>query len=146
MTACPSCSGPMLTGSDGGVRYEVCSQCRYSVRVGEVARAVVTAPPKRPEAKLVHAICQELERRGYTVLRVGQHVAAGSGTTTGTPDLFVTHPAWQRWAGPVWIGIEVKTDTGQLTPEQADLARDCGVPTVRSVEEAVKVVTRGTAA
>lgn len=85
------------------------------------------------EAALVTAIVKALRKSGRTVLRVGQHRADMAGTTVGTPDLFC-------WVGCGWIGLECKTKTGRLSPEQRRLAAAGMVRVVRSVEEALEIV------
>jgi hypothetical protein len=51
----------------------------------------------------------------------------------GVPDLIVTSDAWPRGC---WLGLEIKTDAGKLSPEQKDLEARDRIVVVRSMEEA----------
>jgi hypothetical protein len=92
-----------------------------------------TAP--QSEKEICRQIVAALRRRGYTVLQVGQLIARGSGTTTGTPDLFVSRASW----GGLWQPIEVKTATGKVRPEQQALINAGLSAIVRSAEQAIEL-------
>jgi len=98
-------------------------------------------PFEGPESQLAAEVQAALEQLGFEVLMVGQHIAKGSGTTVGTPDLFYRSAAWGSMTD-AWRPMELKTKTGTLSPEQARLKRDHGIPTVRSVAEAIWIATR----
>jgi hypothetical protein len=85
------------------------------------------------EAELVKAITDELTARGWTILRIGQHVAKGSGTTTGTPDLACYHPCIK----PFCRLVEVKFGTNKPTPAQQALIEAGASIAVWSVDEAL---------
>lgn len=86
------------------------------------------------EADLVALIEFAAQERGFEVAKVGQYRADGSGTTVGYPDMSFRRPSWPR--GLVCL-VEVKTKTGQLTPEQETLNAQGWSFVARSVEEAL---------
>lgn len=90
-----------------------------------------------PEHELVSEITKALESEGYRVAVVGQLKARGSGTTTGYPDMSVRSP---RWPCGLACLLEVKTATGELSPEQETFHTEGWSYVVRSVEEALRVV------
>jgi hypothetical protein len=104
-----------------------------------MARALPNTAVPIPEASIQATVKQALETLGYTVLEIAKGrsakaAGAWTGTTPGTPDLFVSHAAWGE---PTWIGIELKTKTGRVRPEQQALA-DKGLTKIcRSVYEAL---------
>lgn len=102
------------------------------------------------ESNVQRGIIERLTLAGYTVVvtsrirrgsrcRCGQWnvPAGGDGVTRGCPDLFVTHHAWPT---AVWLGLEVKTATGRVSPEQQRLADDSRIVIVRSQDDAVIAV------
>lgn len=102
------------------------------------------------EAQVQAAIIERLTLAGYTVVstsrirrgsrcRCGQWnvPAGGDGVTRGCPDLYVTHHAWPT---AVWLGLEVKTATGRVSPEQRRLADDCRIVIVRNQDDAILAV------
>ncbi len=108
---------------------------------------------KPTEAEIHRQIKEVLTRLGYVVLDTSRkpkrcpscgawgRSGAGDGVSKGTPDLFVTHPAW-RFCDCAWIGLEVKRPGGRLRPEQAELERQSLVYVVHSVDEALAAVGR----
>lgn len=90
---------------------------------------------KERECDLVACIVQGLTLMGYVVLRVGQWRSDRAGTTAGTPDILVTREGWGYL-----IGLEVKTKTGRLSPEQKRLSEMGVTCVVRSWDEAKEVV------
>jgi hypothetical protein len=102
------------------------------------------------EEDVQHTIVEGLRALGYTVLQTSRRgirgVCPGCGTRIksyggdgadkGTPDLLVSKPGWLG----AWIGLEVKSPTGVLRPEQRELAQRCMVFVVRSWEEALEAV------
>lgn len=92
------------------------------------------------EKDIQFAIKRKLTELGYIVLSTSS-IAAGRGrraasTSSGVPDLLVSHKKWQCG---VWLGLEVKTEKGRLTPEQTELYNLGRIVIVRSVEMAVIV-------
>jgi len=75
-------------------------------------------PEPPSESAIVREIVTELGRLGYEVLAVGQRKAKGSGTAVGYPDLSVRRVGWPRGLACL---IEVKSEGGELRPEQQDL-------------------------
>jgi hypothetical protein len=91
-------------------------------------------PPQEREAGLVDAIVKVLQLNGFEVLKVGQWRADRAGNTPGTPDLWVRP---QDSTKPLWLGMEVKTATGTLSPAQKDLHKRGATVVVRSPQEAL---------
>ena len=58
----------------------------------------------------------------------------GTGTTPGVPDLIVSH---ELWPTGLWIGIEMKSATGVLSPAQRLLRAQGRIFVARSAAEAV---------
>ena len=71
----------------------------------------------------------------YTVLN--RAIRGFSENDTGTPDIFVSHPDWPSGE---WLGLELKTPTGKVRPEQQRLADLGRVVIVRGVAEGLRVV------
>jgi hypothetical protein len=123
---CPVCGNPMLPGKCNGVLVLSCLS-------GCTVPTSTTAPVL--EKDLCRQIVATLRRDGYIVLVVGQLIARGSGTTVGTPDLFVSRTTW----GGLWQAMEVKTATGRVRPEQQALV-DAGFSAiVRTAEQALEL-------
>jgi hypothetical protein len=98
--------------------------------------------PKTTEASIQATLKHALEACGYIVGEVGKARSAKAagcyiGNTNGLPDLFITHPQW-----PVgeWLGLELKTPTGKVRPEQQRLADAGRVVIVRGVYEGLDAV------
>ena len=135
---CPNCGRPALKIANAIAAF-VCVRCDEQIPP-DATKTALPAPPKpKPikapierEAGLVDAIVQILELYGYTVLRVGQWRADKSGTTAGTPDLFVG-----REGSALWLGMEVKTVTGRLSEAQKDLNEKKMTCVVRSPQQAL---------
>jgi hypothetical protein len=89
---------------------------------------------KIKESDLVDGIVDGLLYKGRLVMRCQQHDARRAGSDKGLPDLFVFDENKRAW-----IGLEVKTPTGSVKPEQAHLADRGAVHIVRSIEEAFRV-------
>jgi hypothetical protein len=94
------------------------------------------------EASIQNTLKEALEACGYIVGEVAKtrsRRAAGAwtGTTPGLPDLFVTHPDWHD---AMWVGIELKTETGKLRPEQEKLHGLGRTVVARSVYEGISAV------
>lgn len=92
---------------------------------------------KVTEASIQATLKHALETCGYTVLEVAKGRSAKAkglwvGHTPGCPDVFVSHPDW-----PIgeWLGLELKTPTGRVRPEQQALADAGRVVIVRGVYE-----------
>lgn len=144
VAVCPKCGKfPMvqLVGVDSVL---VCSTCEYACAVG-AAKWIATKADFKPakktrtdaawdllESDVVSAIQKALEAKGYTVLRIGQWNAKGSGTTVGTPDLFVHN-------GDRWHGLEVKRPGGKVSVEQQALADRGLIYIVDNVSDAVRI-------
>lgn len=106
---------------------------------------------RETEAGLEAAIVQALTLTGHVVLQTSEHrrgqtcprcgtwqvLAGGRGTSKGVPDLLVTAGDWPLG---VFLGLEVKTARGRVSPEQQDLADRGMIMVVRSVEEAIAAV------
>jgi len=96
------------------------------------------------EAELQCQIVDALRLHGCTVLvtsarsyRPATDKRRGYGADRGVPDLLVAPP----YAPPsVWLGLEVKSRTGRLTPEQRALAEAGRIVVVRSLREAFGAV------
>lgn len=97
---------------------------------------------KLTEAQLQHQLKQYLEARGWTVFvtNAGQrpvtldgvkHYAAGSLSDRGIPDLICCRSTY----GCFWVGFEIKTPSGKVSPEQQSLADQGFTFIVRSVED-----------
>lgn len=85
------------------------------------------------ESQLQQAIKDALVLAGFRVLHTSAHRQKGpSGVSPGVPDLLVTHQCCK----PNWLGIEVKTDKGRLSPAQKELADLGMVKVARSPREA----------
>lgn len=104
---------------------------------------------KQDEAGIVEAIRDALELRGYLCQRVNQRRADLSGSDV-VPDLLVSR---EKWDTGVWIGGEVKTQTGRLSKRrpshkthygysQADLFERGRIYVWRSAEEALSDINR----
>ena len=97
---------------------------------------------KTTEASIQATLKQALETCGYTVLEIAKgrsSKAAGlwTGTTPGAPDMLVSHPDWPT---AEWLGLELKTPTGKVRPEQQKLADLGRVVIVRSVADGLREV------
>jgi hypothetical protein len=93
------------------------------------------------EAATQKLIVDVLRLHGLTVLetsrrrrrcRCGRWPAGGDGCDKGTPDLLV----WLPGRG-AWLGLEVKTHSTRLSPEQRALAAAGLIVIVRTPEEAL---------
>lgn len=112
--------------------------------------------PKNPllkvrEEDIQQQIVEGLSLYGYIVLQTtvrgikarckgcGSELKAygGYGADKGVPDLLVSRTDWM--AG-VWVGLEVKSETGRLKPEQAELLAQNRIHVVRSFDEAKSIV------
>lgn len=98
---------------------------------------------KLTENEIQRQIVQGLTALGYVVLVTSRRVKrcrtcgnwqrGDDGATKGIPDLMVWRNGWDGW-----YGLEVKSPTGKVRPEQADLVhRGTPVVIVRSWEEAL---------
>lgn len=106
---------------------------------------------RETEAGLQAAIVQALTLTGHVVLETSEHrrgqtcprcgqwqvLAGGRGTSKGVPDLLVTD---EDWPVGVWVGLEVKTRDGRVSPAQQALSDRGRIVVVRSVEEALVAV------
>lgn len=93
------------------------------------------------EREIQDGIRSALRKLGYTVLStsgVGRAKHARNNQDKGVPDLLVSKDGWG-----VWIGLEVKAPKGALKPEQKDLADRGMVFVVRSLDDALAVLTNG---
>lgn len=109
--------------------------------------------PVIPEKALQKQIVEGLRWKKYIVLEVGasrsfhacpecghkSRATGWQGNTPGTPDLFVSHPNFPMG---VWVGIELKTDTGKPTPEQAELLKAKRIYLCRSFDDALACMIR----
>lgn len=135
---CPKCGAMMLKQP----AFYVCQYCAHfchteaAAPVSE-AHSRQYAPFQGSEKQLIAAIKRDLEKRGYIVLRVGQLVAAGSGTDEGCPDLFVSKPGCNQWRA-----LEAKVGNNQPSEAQEKLIYRGVSCVVRSVEEAREAVER----
>ena len=68
---------------------------------------------------------------------IGKVLRTWSNNDAGLPDLFITHPDWPSGE---WLGIELKTPTGKVRPEQQRLADLGRVVIVRGVAEGLREV------
>ena len=114
-------------------------------------RLVRRNPPIASEESVQQTIVQGLRLLGLTVLqttvrsvkthchRCGSKVSAyGSyGADKGVPDLLVTSSSWPMG---FWLGLEVKSASGTLRPEQKALHDEGHIFVVRSWEEAKAAV------
>ncbi|MBL8060992.1 MAG: hypothetical protein JNK63_09795, partial [Chthonomonas sp.] len=89
------------------------------------------------ESDLQATIVAALEQAGFRVKHTSAFRQKGaSGVSKGIPDLLVSH-ADLKW---IYIGLEVKTATGAVRPEQRQAQEDCEYMIVRSVEDALDAV------
>ena len=79
-------------------------------------------------------------RRVKRCVQCGHWGMGADGATRGIPDLLVRHPSWPRY---VWVGVEVKTPTGRVRPEQQALADVGAVVVVRSLNEVMALHEKG---
>ena len=98
--------------------------------------------PKTTEASIQATLKHALETCGYIVGEVGKARSAKAagcyvGNTNGLPDLFITH---QDWPIGEWLGLELKTPTGKVRPEQQRLADAGRVVICRGVYEGLQTV------
>jgi hypothetical protein len=126
MNPCPVCGNPMLPGKVNGSQVLSCLSGCMAPTIGPVL-----------EKDLCRQIVAALRRKGFTVLEVGQLIARGSGTTVGTPDLFVSRPSWG-----LWQAMEVKTEKGRIRPEQQAIAATGLSAIVRSVSQAIELAAQ----
>ncbi len=110
--------------------------------------------PPIPEKSIQREIVEGLRRLGYYVLEAGKarrgvtcpkcgtaNPATGwVGNTKGCPDLLVSR---QEWQAGTWLGLEVKTATGTLRPEQKALADAGRLFVVRSWKDVLSVIENG---
>jgi hypothetical protein len=94
------------------------------------------------EASIQATVKHALEECGYIVGEVAKGrsakaAGAWTGTTAGLPDLFITHHDWHE---AMWLGIELKTETGKLRPAQAALHAQGRTIVARSVVEGLTAV------
>ena len=92
-------------------------------------RRATTLPVR--EADLVKGIVEGLRYRGRTVLVLSQWRGDKAGSTPGAPDILVWCPK-RCW----WLGLEAKTPSGRIRPEQRALMEAGMVVVVRSIDEA----------
>jgi hypothetical protein len=97
------------------------------------------------EKTLQQMVVKELERLGWQVLvtNAGIRKEAAAGlkkgkgavfATPGIPDLFV-RTLTRKWPIAAWIGIELKTATGKLSPAQQRLHDGGGSLVCRSLDD-----------
>jgi hypothetical protein len=94
------------------------------------------------ESDIERAIHEELNIRGFTCLHTSSHIRGkpasyATGVDKGVPDLIVTHRSWPIG---VWLGVEVKTVTGRLRPEQLNLLNEGRIIVAREPQSAVDAV------
>jgi hypothetical protein len=92
--------------------------------------------PER-EQDLVETLREGLTLLGYDVFRVGQRRSDLGGQDSGCPDLLVTST---RYPIGVFLGLEVKTFKGRLSPRQAELAAQGRIVVVRSWEAVLRAI------
>ena len=104
-------------------------------------------PQPLKERELQAMAIQGLKAMGYRVLNVSRRPVrrcphcngwtnSHDGVTPGTPDLLARRSGWQKGR---WIGIEMKTLTGRLRPEQKEIHEDGGSFVARSVDDIVEI-------
>lgn len=113
---------------------------------------LIKKPPPIKESALVNLILATLLFRYKTTLKLWRNNTGAFKTeggkflrfgSAGSPDLIgVLCP------GGRFVGLEVKTDKGKLSPQQAAWLQDAGdlgalVGVVRSVEEAIALIESG---
>lgn len=105
------------------------------------------------EEDIQAAIMDALRRRGYTVKQTSEHRRRiqclecgkwftpdnGRGCDAGVPDLLVSHVSWPPY---LWLGMEVKTESGRLSPAQQELEREHRIVVVRGVEDALGALAK----
>jgi len=83
------------------------------------------------EREIQRFLVSALRKIGFTVCVTSTNKS--SRCTHGTPDLFVhIHDG-------LWLGLEVKSETGGLSEEQSKLEKSGAVHIIRSIEEGVKL-------
>lgn len=116
-----------------------------------MTKAFRMVSPPVPEACIQREIVEGLRRRGYVVLEVGKarrgvtclkcgtaNPAGWGGNTKGCPDLLISR---QEWQAGTWLGLEVKTATGKLRPEQQALTDAGRLFVVRSWNDVLSVIS-----
>jgi hypothetical protein len=142
---CTQCGTEMLSGSDGFGRAYYCPGCGNAT-TGKACMPKLPGLDPGPqhraiqerETALARRIGRRLELAGYTVLFVGQGIAKHSGTTKGTPDMFVT-----RRRENTYKGIEVKLpgySPSDVSPAQQKLVDDGESVIVTSEIEALEAM------
>lgn len=121
-----------MTSFERGLRNETLTDSAHPIRPKEDTMS---------ESELQGQIKSALRRLGYICLDTSTYGSARvmrqarmGGNSKATPDLLVTHDLWPRW---MWLGMEVKTETGKLKPEQQELADKDRICVVRSIDDAV---------
>jgi hypothetical protein len=94
------------------------------------------------EASIQATLKHALETLGYIVLEVAKGRSASAkgawtGTTPGTPDVFVSHPDWPE---AMWLALELKTPTGKIRKEQLALLEKKRSYIVRGVPQGLYAV------
>lgn len=95
------------------------------------------------ESEIVATIVEGLRWRGYEAFRCGQHRQDRAGSDAGIPDILCTHRSWKLGE---FLGIEVKTKHGRLSPIQRrlhDLGRIIVATSWESAWAAVKAFEKG---
>lgn len=135
MDKCPIHNRPLLTANG---RAGFCFECE-----DYPAGAASAKPSKAKQQKsfsqetqvLTPDIYKALKACGRVALRVGQWRADRAGSDPGVPDIIVWDATRQGW-----IGLEVKTERGTLSPAQQALHDIGAIIIVRSVAEALEAV------
>lgn len=95
-------------------------------------------PPSTPECDVQSAIVGALRVSGFTVLQTNLAKARVI-CDPGVPDLIVSSDAWPY---AMWLGLEVKNETGRLSDEQAALYAAHRIEVVRSIDDALGFVKK----
>ena len=92
------------------------------------------------QGRLVRAIYSYLRTgigEAFIFNLIGKVLRTWSNNDAGLPDLLITHEAWPCGE---WLGLEMKTPTGKVRPEQQRLADLGRVVIVRGVHEGLVTV------
>lgn len=83
-------------------------------------------------------LCFQTTHRVRRCLKCGEYPRqAAYGTDPGIPDLIITHVNWPPY---IFLGMEVKSRRGTLTPEQRVLREGERIVIVRCLEDAIESI------
>ena len=133
--------------TDNGMNINYPRGCGKSI-TPKPPKLTLVAPHAETEEVIQAAAIRELTKACFVVLQTSVRYhnqkcagcgawarpTGGTGTTPGVPDLIVSH---ELWPIGLWIGIEMKSATGALSPAQRLLRAQGRIFVARSAAEAV---------